>query len=173
MLHGGGEKENFRLYIRRTVRHVRPFWRTRAKLRQCTYRAALEIRSSLCGNNPHVPHVRTHVHPIRAGKRQTCAAHVHRLARVKMHVQETCAARNKRDRKRIGPPDSEPVGRWQDDPRRILDSRGQAALLRVRPGAFLFDLARLYTPAQRLDQPHHPQPGFCFCTCAGWVREGR
>jgi hypothetical protein len=20
---------------------------------------------------------------------------------------------------------------------------------------------------------HHPQPGFCFCTCAGWVREGR
>jgi hypothetical protein len=28
---------------------------------------------------------------------------------------------------------------------------GQAALLRVRPGAFLFDLARLYTPAQRLD----------------------
>ena len=34
---------------------------------------------------------------------------------------------------------------------------GQAASLRVRPGAFLFGLARLYTQAQRLDQPHHPQ----------------
>ena len=70
-------------------------------------------------------------------------------------------------------PDSKPLGRWQNGLRRILDTLGQAALLRVRPGAFLFDLARLYTPAQRLDQPHHPQPGFCFCTCAGWVREGR
>jgi hypothetical protein len=53
---------------------------------------------------PHVPHVRANVHPIRAWKRQpragivaqTCAAHVHRLARKKMHVQETCTARNKR-----------------------------------------------------------------------------
>ena len=36
-------------------------------------------RSSLCGNKPHVPHVRAHVHPIRAGKRQprgNCRANV-------------------------------------------------------------------------------------------------
>ena len=118
-------------------------------------------RTSLCGNNPHVPHVRAHVQPIRAEKRQpragivaqTCAAHVHRLAREKMHVQETCAARNKRNRKQKGTPDSKPVGRWQNSLRHILDTLGQASLLRVRPEAFLFDLARLYTQAQRLDQP--------------------
>jgi hypothetical protein len=78
-----------------------------------------------------------------------------------------------RGQKRNETPDSKPVGRWQNGFRRILDTLGQAALLRVRPGAFLFDLVRLYTQAKRLDQPHHPQPGFCFCTCAGWVREGR
>ena len=65
------------------------------------------------------------------------------------------------------------MGRLQNGLRRILDSWGQAALLRGRPGAFLFDFARLYSRAQRLDRPHHPQQGFCFCTCAGWVREGR
>jgi hypothetical protein len=35
----------------------------------------------------------------------------------------------------------------QNGLRRILDRRGQAALLRVRPGAFLLDLAQLYTQA--------------------------
>jgi hypothetical protein len=78
-----------------------------------------------------------------------------------------------RGQKRNETPDSKPVGRWQNGLRRILDTLGQAALLRVRPGAFLLDLARLYTRVQRLDRPHHPQQGFCFCTCAGWVREGR
>jgi hypothetical protein len=84
-----------------------------------------------------------------------------------MHVQETCAARNQRGQKRNGMPDSKLVGRWQNDRRRILDRRGQAALFRVRPGAFLFDLARLYTQAQRLDQPHHPQQGFLFLHLRG------
>ena len=69
-----------------------------------------------------------------------------------------------RGQKRNETPDSKPVGRWQNGLRRILDTLGQAALLRVCPGAFLFDLARLYTQAQRLDQLHHPQQGFCFCT---------
>ena len=62
---------------------------------------------------PHVPHVWAHVQPIRAEKRQpragivaqTCAAHVHQLAREKMHVQETCAARNQRGQKRNRTPD--------------------------------------------------------------------
>ena len=97
-------------------------------------------RTSLCGNNPHVPHVRAHVQPIRAEKRQpragivaqTCAAHVHRLAREKMHVQETCAARNKRNRKQKGTPDSKPVGRWQNDLRRILDTPGAGG---IAPGS--------------------------------------
>ena len=132
-----------------------PFWWTRVKLRQCTYGAAREFRSSLCGNNPHVRYVRAHVHPIRAEKMQlragNCRANVRgtrtSIDARKMHVQETCAARNKRNRKQNGTPDSKPVCRWQNDRRRILDRRGQAALLRVRPGAFLFDLARLYTPA--------------------------
>ena len=127
---------------------------------------------------PHVPHMRAHVQPIRAEKRQprggivaqTCAAHVHRLTRKKMHVQETCAARNQRGQKRNGMPDSKLVGRWQNDRRRILDRRGQAALFRVRPGAFLFDLARLYTQAQRLDQPHHPQQGFFVLARGGCGR---
>jgi hypothetical protein len=57
-----------------------PFWWTRVKLRQCTYGAAREFRSSLCGNNPHVRYVRAHVHPIRAEKMQlragNCRANV-------------------------------------------------------------------------------------------------
>src|ERR1035437_7967183 len=94
--------------------------------------------------------------------------------RTKMaRINPLYAARNKRGQKRKETPDSKPWGRWQSDRRRILDRRGQAALLRARPGAFLFDLARLYTQAQRPDQPRHPQQGFCFCTCAGRVREGR
>jgi len=78
--------------------------------------------------------------------------------RTKMaRINPLYVARNKRGQKQNGTPDSKPVGLLQDGLRRILDRRGQAASLRVRPGAFLFDLARLYTPAQRLDQPHHPQ----------------
>jgi hypothetical protein len=61
-----------------------------------------------------------------------------------------------RSQKRNETPDSKPVGRWQNGLRRILDTLGQAALLRVRPGAFLLDLPRLYTQVQRLDRPHHP-----------------
>ena len=59
------------------------------------------------------------------------------------------------------------MGRRQDGLRRILDSRGLSALLRVRPGGFLFDSARLYTQTQRLDRPHHPQQGFCFLYLCG------
>ena len=84
-----------------------------------------------------------------------------------MHVLETYAARNKRGQKRNEAPDSKPLGRWQNGLRRILDTLGQAALLRVRPGAFLFDPARLYTQAQRLDQPHHPQSSFLFLYLRG------
>ena len=59
------------------------------------------------------------------------------------------------------------MGRWQNDRRRILDTLGQAALLRVRPGAFLFDLARLYTQAQRLDQPPPSTARFLFLYLRG------
>src|ERR1019366_2105306 len=76
-----------------------------------------------------------------------------------------------RGQKRNETPDSKPVVRWQNGLRRILDRRGQAALLRVRPGAFLFDPARLYTQAQKLDRPHHPQPGF-FVLARGGCKRG-
>src|ERR1039458_3666200 len=65
-----------------------------------------------------------------------------------------------RGQKRNETPDSKPVGRWQNDRRRILDTLGQAALLRVRPGAFLFVLARLYTRA------------FCITPRKGSIQNG-